>query len=167
MLEALNPYAWLIKLAAIALLVGAAWWAWTSHISHQQQIGYDRATATLQPQLDHARGELAAEKSARAQEQAWAQQLETANREAEARNQALEAAAAAAAATAGRLRNNLADLQQRLAGTTAQACRETAATLATLFGNCTDEYRALAATADGHASDVRTLSDAWPGRAGQ
>lgn len=167
MLEALNPYAWLIKLAAIALLVGAAWWAWNSHISHQQQIGYDRATALLQPQLVQARGELAAEKNARAREQAWAQQLEAANREAEARNQALEAAAAAAAATAGRLRNNLADLQQRLAGTTAEACRKTAATLATLFGNCTDEYRAMAAAADGHASDVRTLSDAWPGRAGQ
>lgn len=167
MFDALKPYAWLIKLVAVAALVGGAWWAWNSHISHQQQIGYDRATATLQPQLDHARGELAAEKSARAREQAWAKQLEIANREAEARNQALEAAAAATAAAAGRLRHNLATLQQRLAGTPAQACHETAATLATLFGNCTDEYRALAAAADGHASDVRTLSDAWPGRAEQ
>lgn len=167
MFDSLKPYALLIKLLAIAALVGLAWWAWSSHISHQQQIGYDRATALLQPQLEKAKGELSAEKEARGREQAWNKQLETANRESEARNERLQAAASAAAATAGRLRNTIADLQQRLAGTTAEACHQTAATLATVFGECTEQYRALAAAADGHASDVRTLSDAWPGRAGQ
>jgi hypothetical protein len=43
-----------------------------------------------------------------------------------------------------------------------EACIVNAAALKTVFSQCTGEYRALGATAQGHADDAKTLSDAWP-----
>lgn len=43
-----------------------------------------------------------------------------------------------------------------------QACLDNAATLKSVFDQCVGEYREMGATAQGHADDVKTLSDAWP-----
>jgi len=42
------------------------------------------------------------------------------------------------------------------------ACNITAATHAELFANCAARYQDLGVKADAHASDVKTLMDAWP-----
>lgn len=42
------------------------------------------------------------------------------------------------------------------------ACLVNAATLETVFTSCTREYREMGAAAQGHADDVKTLSDGWP-----
>jgi type II secretory pathway pseudopilin PulG len=46
--------------------------------------------------------------------------------------------------------------------TSLDACVVTATTHAELFANCAARYQDLGAKADAHASDVKTLMDAWP-----
>jgi len=43
-----------------------------------------------------------------------------------------------------------------------QACIDNSAALSDVFKSCTGRYADLAKTADGHANDAKTLSDAWP-----
>ena len=43
-----------------------------------------------------------------------------------------------------------------------EACLNNATTLQTVFNQCAREYREMGAAAQGHADDVKTLSDAWP-----
>ena len=42
------------------------------------------------------------------------------------------------------------------------ACLVAATAHAKLFGLCETEYRAMAKNADGHATDVKALTEAWP-----
>lgn len=48
------------------------------------------------------------------------------------------------------------------ASESATACLARAATLSELFTESTERYGEVAGKADGHASDVKTLTDAWP-----
>jgi hypothetical protein len=82
---------------------------------------------------------------------------------AEARAEALAAAGARARAESARLRDALARAGDRVSSAPEASVREYAATVTSLLGSCQDEYRAVAEKADGHASDVRTLMEAWPG----
>ncbi len=50
----------------------------------------------------------------------------------------------------------------RDAATSVDACTQRAAALGELFSASAESYRELAEKADRHASDVRTLSEAWP-----
>lgn len=111
-------------------------------------------------------GQMAAERLARSKEQAIINQLEAARNEAVIREQENRRAAASAAAADSRLRGTISDLRRSLAGATAETVRITADAGLSLFGECTAEYRALAEIADRHASDVKTLTDAWPTQEG-
>jgi len=71
-------------------------------------------------------------------------------------------AAAAAKRAADGLRKQLNAVPSRIATATEAALREYAATSSELLGNCTDEYRSMAETAQRHATDVRLLLEAWP-----
>ena len=51
---------------------------------------------------------------------------------------------------------------RQLAAAPHAAILEYATALGVVFAECRQEYGALAAAADGHASDVRTIVDAWP-----
>jgi hypothetical protein len=59
------------------------------------------------------------------------------------------------------LRDDL-DVTRRAAGTVIDACNRHAATVSQLLVESATVNRELAQAADGHASDVRTLSEAWP-----
>lgn len=50
----------------------------------------------------------------------------------------------------------------RTASASLDACTATAAAYSRLLNQCGAEYQALGERADGHASDVRTLMQAWP-----
>ena len=82
--------------------------------------------------------------------------------DAKKREQLARAAAAGADDAAERLRDDLADLQKRLPGASLNACRNYAATLATVLGACQKEYRALGGDAAGHANDSLMYQQAWP-----
>lgn len=63
------------------------------------------------------------------------------------------------------MRGELASVPGRIAGAARAAVDQYAAAATVVFEQCTARYSALARDADGHAVDVRSLADAWPGGA--
>jgi hypothetical protein len=78
------------------------------------------------------------------------------------RNKTLQVAAADSRAVADGLRDDIATIRRSLPGLAADAVRERADAVAAVLADCSREYADMAATADRHASDTRTLIDAWP-----
>lgn len=72
------------------------------------------------------------------------------------------AAADAAKRTADSLRRDLAGVQARIDAAAEAAVREYAAAVSVVFDHCAASYSELAAKAQGHATDVRLMLDAWP-----
>jgi hypothetical protein len=102
------------------------------------------------------------EKATALQEITWLKEKEEAENEAKLRFTKLETERTALSATAGRLRNDLAALRQRIANAAPSACLDASNTLGELLGACQDEYRTMALKAQRHADDVDTLIAAWP-----
>lgn len=143
--------AFAVALAAMAMFA----WGWSSG-GARVQAQWDRAA--LAQQADR----LAAEQAARATEQAMQQQLQEAEHAAAEREKKLRADYAAAHAAARGLRDTISALRNELPDAAGTASRATAGTALALLGECADQYRAVAEAADGHASDVQTLTAAWP-----
>jgi hypothetical protein len=81
-----------------------------------------------------------------------------------AAKRAQENAAAAAAARAERdgLRNQINTATSALPTATCASARDYAATAAAVFEQCATALEELAGKADGHATDARALTNAWP-----
>lgn len=127
-----------------------------SHGGDAIQAKWDKAKAV---QLQAA---LNAEQAVRAKEQSMNQKVQEAQNAAIEREKKLRADYAAAHAVALGLRDTVAALRGELAAASPEACRVTADTALAVFGECADRYQRVAEAADRHASDVETLSDAWP-----
>ena len=110
----------------------------------------------------HTQAALEFQMRARVQEHTWNRKVEEATHEAAQREQALRADADRARRAADGLRDQLADIRGRLPELTEQAVRQYASAASVVFGECVEEYRALAETADRLDSDRRTLMEAWP-----
>ena len=78
------------------------------------------------------------------------------------RNKTLQVAAASAGAVAIGLRDDIATIRRDLPGLADDAVRQRADAVAAVLADCTAEYATMAAAADRHASDTRTLMEAWP-----
>ena len=78
------------------------------------------------------------------------------------RNKTLQVAAASAGAVAVGLRDEIAAIRRDLPQLADDAVRQRADAVGAVLAHCTDSYAGMAATADRHASDVKTLIDAWP-----
>jgi hypothetical protein len=63
--------------------------------------------------------------------------------------------------TASGLREQI-DLTQRTAATSLDACTVAANATSELLVVCAERYTELAGKAEGHVSDIRTLTEAWP-----
>jgi len=155
-MNAIKPYVWLIELFAALLAIGGIWYGIQVHDQAQQQLGYDRAVA------EYKAAKSIADRAALAKERNMQKQKDEAINAAAERETKIRADYAAAHAAALGLQRTVADMRGQLATASVEACRTTAAASLTVFGECEDQYRAVAAAADGHASDVKTLSDAWP-----
>lgn len=162
-LNMLNPVLWipdkyllLAKIVALGLLVAAAFAWWHSHNAGQQKIGYDRAAAEYQTKLNEQ------EAAARLREQGWFHNSERAANERTELEKRLALSRASAAAADDRLRRATDDFGKRLSVATIKACRTAAETAAGLLGECSREYRQVAAAADGHLADVQHCGAAWP-----
>jgi hypothetical protein len=145
-----------LKVVVIAGACLGALWGFNAYSEHQQDIGYNRANQ------EHERLNLQREALTARLETLQNKQVLEAESNATKREQALRDVVAASNVSAGKLRNTL-DAISRSSGTaTAEALRTTNATLTTVFADCTARYREMGQAADGHASDVRTLIEAWP-----
>jgi len=105
---------------------------------------------------------LQSEQSARAKEQSMQTQLNEAQNAATEREKKLRADYDAVRASALGLRDTVAALRRGLPAAPADASRSTADAALAVFGECASEVGRLAEAADGHASDVRTMTEAWP-----
>lgn len=150
----LSPY--LYQLAAVAIFIAGAFVTGIFTGRDQVQDKWDAARAV---QMQSA---FAAERAARAKEQTLMTQLNEAQNAATARETKLRADYAAAHAAANSLRHTIATIRSGLPSVSADACRATADAALAVFGECQDEYREVAKNATGHASDIQTLTDAWP-----
>ena len=145
----MTPYRVLAGVPIFLMTIAGAFIAGRSH-------GAD----TVQAQWDLAKAGAAAD--ARAKEQSFNQKLQEANHAAAQREAQLRADYAAVRDANRGLFNTVSTLRAGLSSTPADACRATADTALTVFSECAVEIGRLAEAADGHASDVQTLTDAWP-----
>jgi hypothetical protein len=149
------PWSHLIAAAAAAL---AAWlvqdWRLGEQIAQLQTAAAEQRAQAAEDLTEQVRHVLKAERSQHAR-------VAQAERAARAREVLLRDAAAAARAERDSVRDASA-AAVRTAQESAAACPERAAALGAVFDQCTARYEALAQRADRHASDVRTLIEAWP-----
>ena len=102
------------------------------------------------------------EKANRATERQQSTQVVEALNASKKRAHDAQVAAGAADSAAGRLRDDIADLQRRLPQASHDACRSNAATLGTVLNSCIAEYGSMARDAQGHADDSVMYQQAWP-----
>lgn len=93
---------------------------------------------------------------------AMQEKVTEAQNEARKRETNLRAAAAAAADQLDGLRVDLDATRDQLAGATREAAIERSVAVGAVLQECGRRYTGLAAKADRHVSDIRTLIDAWP-----
>ena len=103
-----------------------------------------------------------ATREARAQESKRFQGVQDAQAAAQTRAVAARRDADAARTELDRLRNSVAAARGGVPGESATACTQRADAAADVLAQCGAAYQDLAAVADRHASDARTLIEAWP-----
>lgn len=146
----------LIKAVASVVLVAALLFAWNWHIDHERNIGYQKAVAEYNVKL------LAAKEAADQREQELSAQVQEAQANGLKREETIKALAAAVGKSSDSLRNTANAIRLGLPLATVEAARTAADAFAAVFTDCQGRYADVAAKADGHASDVRTLEEAWP-----
>lgn len=124
--------------------------------------GWRLGERIVEIERDAARAETAAVLGAAIETANLMKQVEDARNEATRREQALRRDAAELRDANGGLRTELDEIRRALPDMATGACRERVDTLAKLFGSCAARYGEVAERADRHASDVKTLEDAWP-----
>ena len=103
-----------------------------------------------------------ATREARAQESARFKGVQDAQAAAQTRAVAARRDADLARSELDRLRNSVAAALGGVPGESAAACAQRADAAGDVLGQCAAAYLDLAAIADRHASDARTLIEAWP-----
>ena len=129
---------------------------------YQYLVKKERKSGYAQAVAEYTARALIAEKEARERESQWNRQLQEAENAATKRDQQIKTLSTSAAVASGRLRDQTITLRNGLPAASIAACRATANAALTVFGECEVKYRELAEDADGHASDVQTLIEAWP-----
>ena len=145
-----------IKALLIAAVAVALGFAWNGFIKHEQNIGYQKAVAEYNVKL------LAAKEAADRREQELTTQVQEAQANGLKREETIRTLAAAVGKSSDSLRNTANAIRLGLPHATVEAARTAADAFAAVFTDCQGRYANVAAKADGHASDVRTLEEAWP-----
>ena len=112
--------------------------------------------------LNRANEQSAAVGKARAEERAINKTYQEALNAARTRETSLRRDIDAARAESDSLREQLSYAARRIADAPPAAVAEYATTVSELLADCSRSYQELAGKADGHAADVRTLTEAWP-----
>lgn len=156
LIEALSPYKVLFEVAAIGGAVIGISVGVHSFLEHERDIGRNEVRSEYAIKLADAK-----ESAARELKDMTAQR-DTAILKGNDRETTLRAVAAGGAAASLGLRDTLADIRIGVPTATIETLRSATGTLTTVLTDCQGRYRDLAEKADRHASDAKTLSDAWP-----
>ena len=149
MISILDPRAWLIAIALCAASVGIGYWRGNVAGRAAVQAEWDAAVIVWREQN-------------RKQEQEYANRIDQAIAERDAKLKTVQADATAARAAAGSLRDKLTEARRSLAQHSPATVLDYATTAAELLGECSAEYQRVAEQADGHAADAEALIRAWP-----
>lgn len=139
-------------LAGLALAAASTW--------HVQAWRYDAQIADIKAAQAQA-ATLASEEAAR-NFRAITTKYEGALNDARKREADLRRNVAAARTESDGLRDAIYAFRAKLPNATTATVAVAADTAAELLGACVNEYQDVAAAADGHAADARTLVEAWP-----
>lgn len=158
----------LLALLAAAFVAGvtsgssAVWWVQGIRISHRdasiKQLQVDHATYVQEVETAAAK----AKSEALERERTWMKEKDDAQDKAQQREATLKTQLAAARRASDGLRDDLAAIRAGIAEGSESTCRATADTIIAVLSECQTRYGEVGAAADGHASDVQTLIDAWP-----
>ena len=150
------PYKLLAELAVIGAL--ALYGAYEIHVFllHERELGAQAIQAAWDKQ------KAADEKAAQEKEALWTTQIQEANGHANQRDETIRVLADATGNANLRLRDALAAIRASVPSATPETLGKTVTTLSAVLQECTGRYRELAEKADRHASDVKTLEEAWP-----
>ena len=151
MISILDPRAWIAAVALCVASVGIGYWR-----------GNVAGRASVQAKWDAA--DLMWQAENRKQEQVYAQAIEKAIAERDAKLKAIQSDATAARAAAGSLRDQLTEARRGLAAHSPAAVIDYANAATDVLEECTAEYQSLGEKADGHAADAAALMRAWPGQ---
>ena len=141
-----------------AALLGAALAGWAGWSVQGWRMGEQIATMKAAQQEAVA----TATREARAQESKRFQGVQDAETAAKTRAVAARRDADAARGELERLRDAIRTSTGGVPGEPAGACVARADAAGDVLGQCAAAYQELARAADAHASDARTLSEAWP-----
>lgn len=146
----------LVKILGGVALLASLVFAWNWHVDHEREIGYQKAVDEYNVKM------LEAKEAADKREQELSAQVQEAQANGLKREETIKALAAAVGKSSDSLRNTANAIRLGLPLATVEAARTAADAFAAVFTDCQGRYGELAAKADGHASDVRTLEEAWP-----
>lgn len=154
----LVPTSWRIAGMAIAaaVVLGMTYLTGRSHGADSVQAKWDAE------RVQQAAIAAAAEQQSRNKERQMQQQLDEARHAHAEREKKLRADYAAVHAAALGLRDTVAARRSELPAATESTARATADAALAVFGECAAAVGALAAAADGHATDAQLCRDAWP-----
>lgn len=139
-------------LVAGSLAFGAAW--------QVQAWRYDAQITTIKQQ--HTDAALSSARNALKLTEHYRENADAAVRKAEARSAQNKRDADSLRDELAGLRGDLAEVPDRIRSASREAVDQYAAAASVVFDQCTRRYSEVAEAAAGHASDVRTLIDAWP-----
>jgi hypothetical protein len=151
MISKLTAKAMAAVLLIVALALGARW-----------GMDYFREQGRQQVRQEYAAKLAKAKDDARLVTDELRKQRDSAQELANERQKTIRAMSDASAAAVNGLRDELAAARRSLSSDSLEAARHRADTLADLLGACAAEYQQVARSADGHASDAKTLNDSWP-----
>lgn len=127
-----------------------------------QVQGWRLGEQIAQKDAAHASAVASANQAALRLTEIYRENADAALRKAEARSAQNKRDADSLHTELDRLRGDLATVPGRIRNATREAVDQYAAAATVVFEQCTARYAELAKVADGHASDVQTLMDAWP-----
>ena len=155
----LAPYKLIAEILVGLAIISALCFGAHRFLESEQKIGYDKAVG------EYTAKQLIAEQAVRQREQSLLTQIEKAENDAIQRENLLRVSIGLASGASDSLHSTLAHFSAgNLSNDTAASLINSATTLAAVLDSCQGRYTELAAIADRHASDVKTLTDAWPNK---
>jgi uncharacterized protein (DUF2252 family) len=155
-LDALSPYKLLAEIVVIGSLAAGTAYGIHQFLEHERQIGRNEVRALWDAQTAKD------ERAARIETARLAKQAEDAEKNGANREQTIRTLATASGNANLGLRDTLATIRGGVPSATVDALGKSIATLSTVLAECSGRYQGLAEKADRHASDVKTLQEAWP-----
>jgi hypothetical protein len=155
-LDALSPYKLLAEIVVIGSLAAGTAYGIHQFLEHERQIGRNEVQALWDAQTAKD------ERAARLETARLAKQAEDAEKNGATREQTIRTLATASGNANLGLRDTLATIRGGVPSATVDALGKSIATLSTVLAECSGRYQGLAEKADRHASDVKTLQEAWP-----